>query len=359
MPQTFIIAEAGVNHNGSSEMARQLVDAAVTAGVDAIKFQTFVSEKLVSSRAQKAEYQKQTSGADETQLDMLRRLELNKEQHMEIHEYCAARGIEFISTPFDLDSARFLTGKLKVRCIKISSGDINNAPLLLECARSGVEMIISTGMSTLGDIETALGVVAFGYSPECTEPSVASFRAAYASDKGQQELASRISLLHCTTEYPAPFSDINLKALDTIKNAFGLPVGYSDHSRGISVPLAAVALGATVIEKHFTLDRSLPGPDHQASLEPDELSAMVKGIREIEAALGNGRKIPAPSELANMTAARRSIITSTAIKKGELFTEGNISIKRPGNGVSPLYYWEMLGKTAGRDYNADEFVDKY
>lgn len=355
--RTFIIAEAGVNHNGSLDMAKALIDGAVAAGVDAVKFQTFRAASLAGVTAPKARYQKESGGDAESQFEMLRRLELNHENHRELAAYCANRGIEFMSTPFDLDSARFLIQDLGVRCIKISSGDITNGPLLLACAQSGLDIILSTGMSTLADIEVALGMLAFGYLGSAQPPSLDGFRLAYANAEGQEILLDRVTLLHCTTEYPAPFAGVNLKAMDTLSQAFGLQVGYSDHTQGIAVPIASVARGARVIEKHFTLDRNLPGPDHQASLEPRELRAMVRSIREVEQALGNGRKIPALAEIDNIGVARKSLVASQAISKGSLYSEGNLTAKRPGNGISPVYFWDMLGRVAPRDYDVDEMVE--
>lgn len=349
-----IIAEAGVNHNGSVEMALRLVDAAAEAGADYVKFQTFKSDKLVRRSAPKADYQTRTTTAGESQFEMLKRLELDEESHMEIARRCAQRRISFISSPFDIESLEFLVRRLDVPLIKLGSGEITNAPLLLAAARSGKSVILSTGMSTLGDIEAALGALAFGYLGAAEVPSQAGFDRAYCSPAGRDRLRSKVTLLHCTTEYPAPFESTNLRTLGTLATAFGLDVGFSDHTQGISIPIAAVALGATVVEKHFTLDRSLAGPDHLASLEPSELALMVAAIRQTEMALGTAVKVPAPVELANRVIARKSLVASRPIAKGEAFTEANLTVKRPGNGVSPFEYWSWIGKTSLRDYDEDE-----
>jgi N-acetylneuraminate synthase len=355
--KVFIIAEAGVNHNGSLDIALELINVAVNAGVDAVKFQTFKADKVVSRFASKAEYQTQNTGTTESQLEMVKKLELDEKQHMILAENCRERGIEFMSTPFDLDSVDFLANVVNVSRLKISSGEITNGIILLKVARTGKPIILSTGMSTLDEVETALGVLAFGFINSQEKPSIGAFKEAYSSIEGQSFLKDKVSLLHCTTEYPAPFDEVNLKAIDTLRDKFALPVGYSDHTRGIAIPIAAVARGAVIIEKHFTLDRNLPGPDHKASLEPDELKQMVNSIRQVELVLGNGIKQPTPSELKNMSVARKSLVAIKEIKKGELFTEDNIGAKRPGNGIPPVYYWDMLGKAAPRDFSIDEMVE--
>ena len=353
----YIIAEAGVNHNGSLDLALQLVDAAADAGADAVKFQTFRADRLVSGSAPKAEYQKAATGASESQFEMLRRLELDQEAHQQLLAHCGKRGIQFLSTPFDPESIDLLAMTLDLPMLKLSSGEITNAPLLLKAARSGKPIILSTGMATLGDVETALGVLAFGYTDHDNMPGEGAFRAAYAGAEGQGVLREQVTLLHCTTEYPAPFADVNLRAMGTLSAAFGLRVGFSDHTEGIAVPIAAAALGAVLIEKHFTLDRTLPGPDHKASLEPDELKQMVTAIRQVELAFGSYRKLPVPSEIGNAQVARRSIVAAWAIRAGEPFSEGNLSVKRPGSGISPLRYWELIGRPAGRNYMPDELID--
>lgn len=353
---TYIIAEAGVNHNGSLNMAKELVEVAAAAGANAVKFQTFKADKLVSRLAPKAEYQTRTTAADESQHEMIRKLELDEHAHEILIGHCKICGIEFLSTPFDLESVDLLAGGFDLPCLKIPSGDITNAPLLLKIAQTGKPVILSTGMSNLGEIEDALGVLAFGYLGT-SNPSMAAFRAAYCTAAGQEILQSKVTLLHCTTEYPAPFEDVNLRVMDTLSSAFDLPVGYSDHTEGIAVPIAAVARGAVVIEKHFTLDRTLPGPDHKASLEPLELKQMVTAIRVIEQALGSGRKHPTPSELKNMVVARKSLVAACTIREGEPFTVDNLAVKRPGNGLSPMQYWEVLNRKASQDFSVDEAVD--
>jgi N,N'-diacetyllegionaminate synthase len=315
----FIIAEAGVNHNGDLEMARRLVDAAVTAGADAVKFQTFKAEQLVTAHAPKAEYQKRSTARDESQLDMLRRLELSAEAHYELFRYCQRAGVIFLSTPFDMDSADFLD-ELGVSLFKLPSGDITNLPLLSHVARKGKPMIISTGMSYLSEVEMCMRAV---------------------EDAGNRE----IILLHCVSNYPADPADTNLKAMHTMATAFGVPVGYSDHTLGIEIPLAAVAMGACVIEKHITLDRTLPGPDQKASLEPSELTTMVKGIRMVEAATGHGRKEPALSEANTAVVARKSLVAAQDIPAGATLTEGLIAIMRPGTGLPPSMRSYLMGRT--------------
>lgn len=353
----LVIAEAGVNHNGSIDMALSLIDAAAAAGADIVKFQTFRAEAVVSRFAPKAEYQIDATGGDESQLEMVRRLELPLDDHWRLLRHCKSRGIGFLSTPFDIASARFLVQDLKLDLLKIPSGEITNAPFLLEAAHMGCPIILSTGMSTLGEIEDALGVLAFGYLNSSIQPSRAAFRQAYVSDEGQKLLRRKVSLLHCTSEYPAPYAETNLAAIDTLRHAFGLPVGYSDHTEGIAIPLAAVARGAAIIEKHFTLDRTLPGPDHRASLEPTELAAMVAGIRQVEEAMGDGIKRPSASELKNLPIARRSLVAAKSIKAGEMFSEGNLAVKRPGNGVSPMDFWAWQVRSASRDFEKDEPVE--
>lgn len=331
MSNTFIIAEAGVNHNGSIELAKKLVDAAVEAGVDAVKFQTFKSEKLVCRNAEKAKYQKDTTVKNETQLEMLKKLELNEESHKILIDYCNKKGILFLSTPFDLDSIDFLFN-LGIRIFKIPSGEITNYPYLKKVAKLKKKVILSTGMSTLTEIEDAVKIL-------------------------RKYGTSDITVLHCNTEYPTPMSDVNLNVLKTIKENLNINVGYSDHTLGIEIPIAAVALGATVIEKHFTLDNSMEGPDHKASLNPKELKRMVTAIRNIESAMGNGIKKPSNSEYKNIGIVRKSIVANTSIKKGEVFTEENLCCKRPGTGISPMKWDEIIGKTAVRDFDEDEMIE--
>jgi N-acetylneuraminate synthase len=353
---TYVIAEAGVNHNGSMDLARDLIEVAAEAGVDAIKFQTFRSEELVAEDAPKADYQTETTDAEESQAEMLRRLELSPQQHHTIAEHCAENDLQFLSTPFDVQSARFLVDEFDVPRIKIGSGELTNGPLLLSIARLGRPVILSTGMGTLGEAEQALSVLAYGYVADGNRPTSQELERAFASTEGQNTLDRNVTVLHCVTEYPAPVEAANLRAMDTLREAFGLPVGLSDHTEGIAVPIAAVARGATLIEKHFTLDRSLPGPDHEASLEPDELRDMVQGIRDVEGALGTARKAPTDPEWKNRPAARKSLVATQSIQEGEDFTSDNLGVKRPGNGVSPMRYWEHLGTAASRHYSVGEQI---
>lgn len=356
--KTFIIAEAGVNHNGSLELAKQLVDVALEAGADAIKFQSFHAENLVCFNAPKAEYQKTWTSIKESQYEMLKLLELSEQHQIELHQYCKKNSILFLSSPFDLSSIDFLNHSLNLPLFKIPSGEITNYPLLIKIARTGKKSILSTGMSTLGEIESALSILAFGYlyQSETINPSKASSEEIYYSEQGQKILRENVSLLHCTSEYPAPFEETNLRVIQTLHHAFGLPIGYSDHTLGIAVAIAAVASGATIIEKHFTLSKSMSGPDHQASLEPHELTSMIKGIRQVELALGNSLKIPTKSELKNRVIARKSLVSLENIKKGDLFTEKTIGCKRPGNGVSPKEFYDYKDKCAERDYEKDELI---
>lgn len=328
---TFIIAEAGVNHNGSFELAKKLVDKAVWAGADCIKFQTFNSKNLVSKNAQKAEYQKKTTDSSESQLDMLKKLELSKEEFVELRDYCNQKEIMFLSTPFDLESIDFLAS-IGVRTWKIPSGEITNYPFLRAIGKRKESVIMSTGMCTLDEVRDTIKVL---------------------KDFGTTD----ITLLHCTTEYPAPYDSVNLNAMLTLQNEFAFKVGYSDHTNGIEIPVAAVAMGATVIEKHFTLDKNMEGPDHKASLEPDELKQMVQSIRNVEAALGDETKQPSDVEKKNIAIARKSIVAACDIKKGEMFTEENLTAKRPGNGISPMNWAEVLGKIAKRDFSEDELIE--
>jgi N,N'-diacetyllegionaminate synthase len=333
MQKTLIIAEAGVNHNGSIELAKQLVDAAADAGVDYVKFQTFKAEKLVTKYADKAEYQIVNTGTNSSQYEMLKRLELTSVQHGVLIDYCKQRNIKFLSTAFDIESIDFLA-KLNLGLWKIPSGEINNYPYLKKVAQACEPVILSTGMSTIEDIQCAIDVLT-----------------KYGTRKGD------LTVLHCNTEYPTPMRDVNLMAMNYIAKGLGVKVGYSDHTQGIEVPIAAVALGATVIEKHFTLDRTMEGPDHKASLEPDELKAMVKAIRNIEIALGVENKAVTDSEAKNMRIARKSIVAAKAIKKGDVFTEKNITVKRPGIGISPMQWDQILGKFAVRNFEEDELIE--
>jgi len=356
--RVLIIAEAGVNHDGSLAQARALVDAAAAAGADIVKFQTFRADRIATRKVGKADYQKRHGEASEGQHAMLRRLELDEAAHMDLVSHCRTRGIEFLSTPFDLPSVALLADRLALRRLKISSGDLTNGPLLLAAARTGAAIVLSTGMSTLGEIEAALGVLAFGMTaPLQQPPGAAAFAAAYACEGGQQALRERVTLLHCTSEYPAAAASVNLRAMATIGDAFGLRIGYSDHTVGIAVPIAAAARGATVIEKHFTLDRTLPGPDHKASLEPDELTEMVAAIRTVEAALGSALKAPAESEAGTRAVARKSLVAARALKRGDRLTAATLDCKRAEGGVSAMRYWEALGRVIDRDYAADDPIE--
>jgi N-acetylneuraminate synthase len=350
----FVIAEAGVNHNGNAVLASGLVDAAAGAGADAVKFQTFRSETLASVHAGKASYQKQSGNPQESQQAMLKALELSAEEHVRLKARAQAAGIEFLSTPFDLESLSFLTGELALSTIKIGSGELTNAPLLAAAARTGRKIILSTGMGNVDEIADALGAVAFGYAGDAFGSGQPRFRVQLERNRAQ--LDGKVTLLQCTTAYPAPFADCNLRAIESLRDTFGLPVGLSDHSEGIAIAIAAVGCGAVMLEKHITLDRSLPGPDHFASLEPSEFKEMMKAIRNVEAALGNGIKQAMPSEIENMAVARKSLVALTPIRSGERFDESNLGIKRPGTGISPMEYFSWLGRTAARDYDADELI---
>lgn len=331
MNRVFIIAEAGVNHNGDLNIAKKLIEKASDAGADAIKFQSFKAKNLVTRSAEKAEYQKEATSKDENQFQMLNKLELSYENHKELMRYCKEKNIMFLSSPFDLESIDLLD-RLNIEIFKIPSGEITNLPYLEKIGLLNKKIILSTGMSTLGEIESALNIL-------------------------KENGSSDVTVLHCNTEYPTPMRDVNLNAMNTIKNAFKVEVGYSDHTLGIEVSIAAVALGAVVIEKHFTLDKSMDGPDHKASLEPEELKLMVESIRNIEYALGDGIKKPSNSELKNKDMARKSIVASVDIRKGETFNEKNLYVKRPGIGISPMRWYEIIGQVAKRDFKADELIE--
>lgn len=356
---TVIIAEAGVNHNGDEKLAFQLVDVAYLAGADIVKFQTFKAKSLVTSDAKQADYQIKNSGKEESQLAMLNRLELSYEAHYRLATYCNKLGIEFLSSAFDSQSLTFLVENLGLNKLKIPSGELTNAPFVLEHAQTGLDIILSTGMATLDEVESALAVIAFGYlAIPNLPPSIDAFQAAYLSKKGQVLLRSRVTLLHCTTEYPAALSEINLKAMDTLAQNFELNVGYSDHSEGITVAIAAVARDAQIIEKHFTLDKTMQGPDHKASLNPQQLTEMVTAIRHVEQALGKGVKAPQPSELKNRLIARKSLIAAKNINKGDLITAETLSIKRPGSGMSPYHYWALLGSQYKNSYSEGDLINE-
>jgi N-acetylneuraminate synthase len=351
MPVT-VIAEAGVNHNGRLETALALVDAAVDAGADVVKFQTFRAGELATREAAQADYQIRNTAKVESQLEMLKALELDDAAHGKLIAHCRERRIEFLSTPFDHQSLALLVEGLRLERIKVGSGDLTNAPLLLAIARRKCDVILSTGMATLDEIEEALGVLALGYA--AGEPGRVPFTAAYQTGKGA--LRGKVVLLHCTSDYPAADDEINLRAMDALVERFGLPVGFSDHSVGIAVPIAAVARGATVIEKHLTLDRAMPGPDHLASIEPGEFKTMVAGIRQVERALGPGGKAPTRSELKTRPIARKSIVARAPIRRGDLFTAENLAVKRPGTGLSPALLWDLIGRRASNAYGADELI---
>jgi N,N'-diacetyllegionaminate synthase len=327
----FIIAEAGVNHNGDIQTAKELIDVAAAAEADAVKFQTFKADTLVCRQAPKAAYQMETTSAEESQFDMLKKLELTPDMHRELIDYCHEKNIMFLSTPFDLDSLHYLVD-CGLAVIKIPSGEITNYPLIREAGRSGKRIILSSGMSTIDEVREAVAVL-------------------------KENGSTDITVLHCNTEYPTPFSDVNLRAMQTIKEETGVSVGYSDHTPGIEAAVAAAALGATVIEKHFTLDRNMKGPDHKASLEPNELTEMVRAVRHIEQALGDGEKKPSASEKKNMAVARKSLVAKCLIKGGEMFTEENLTAKRPGTGLSPMLWNQVIGQKAKRDFAADEMIE--
>jgi N-acetylneuraminate synthase len=352
---TLIIAEAGVNHSGSLDTAVALVDAAADAGADIVKFQTFNANSLVGRAARKADYQQRTTDASESQHAMLQRLELPQSAHHTLIEHAKRRGIEFLSTPFDQQSLEFLMS-LNLPRIKIGSGDLTNAPLLHSVARAGATLILSTGMATLGEVEEALGVLAHGYCRGEQPPGIAAFRAAWRDPAARQRLAQHVSLLHCTTEYPCPPGDVNLTAMAAMNAAFQLPVGYSDHTDGFEVSLAAVALGAGIIEKHLTLDRNAEGPDHAASLEPPDFKRMVSAIRNIEAALGDGVKAPKDSEVKNIPVARKSIVAARPLKAGETIGPDDITTKRPGSGRAPIEYWSLIGTKLTHDCDTEDPV---
>lgn len=359
MNPVLVIAEAGVNHNGQADMAFALVEAAARAGADVVKFQTFKADSLVTQDAPKAEYQQRATGSGESQFDMLRRLELPPRLHHELKAEAERRGLAFLSTAFDPESLRFLVDEIGLNLLKLPSGELTNAPFVLEHARTGSDLIVSTGMATLAEVENALGVIAFGRIAGPKErPSPAAFQEAYASPEGQAALHRGLTLLHCTSDYPAAPKSVNLRAMDTLHAAFGLPVGYSDHTLGTEIALAAVARGACVIEKHFTLDCSLPGPDHAASLEPEALAEMIRGVRAVSAALGDGIKRPQPAERSTAKVARKSLVARTAIRAGETFGPENVAIMRPGDGMAPMRYWEVLGRRASRDYPPGSLLDE-
>lgn len=356
MDKVYVIAEAGVNHNGELELARRLVDCAAEAGADAVKFQTFDAEKLATSAAPKASYQQQTTDAAESQLEMLRKLQLPREWHSELRERACSRGIEFLSTAFDIDSLNFLE-ELGLPFYKVPSGELTNGPLLWRIARKGRPLVVSTGMATLSEVEQALAVISHAFNAEAEPSDIADVWRGWSDPTWRASLQGRVTLLHCTSQYPTPMRECNLRAMDTLR-AFGLPVGYSDHTEGLLIPLAAVARGATFIEKHFTLDRAMPGPDHKASLEPAELEQMVRLIRDLQLALGDGAKCPQSSEWNTRQAARQHIVAARDIAKGAVLSRDDLTTARSGGGLPATALWGLIGVAAVQSYAAGEPVTR-
>lgn len=351
--RVFIIAEAGVNHDGVLADALTMIDVAAEAGADAVKFQTFTAEKALTARAMKAEYQATNTGSGGTQLEMVKRLELSADDHLALNERCRARGIAFMSTAFDMDSLALLD-RLDVPAVKIPSGDLTWGAMLLAAARLGRPLFISTGMADLGEVRQALAVVAFALTRPGRPASLADCDAAWADEAGRAAVRERVTVLQCTTQYPAPASAANLRAMTAMAETFGVRVGYSDHTLGVAVATAAVALGARVIEKHFTLGRDRQGPDHAASLEPDELAALVGAVREVEAALGDGVKAPSAVEMPNRLVARRSLVAARPLAAGETLSDDAVTAKRPADGLSPMDQWRLADRPASRAYAADD-----
>jgi N-acetylneuraminate synthase len=353
--RTYVVAEAGVNHNGSLKIAQELVEAAALAGVDAIKFQLFKTENIATPHSPKAPYQQVKTNSSESQFEMLKQLEFSEEEVGILLKQAKGLGIDLFASVFDLDSLEIVK-RLDLPLIKIASGEITNAPLLLKAAQTGLPIILSTGMCNLGDIELALGILSYGYLGIAENPSFHAVEKVYLSKKAHEILKQKVTLLHCTSEYPAPVCDVHLRAMDTLRDTFGLSVGYSDHTLGIVVSIAAAARGATVIEKHLTIDHHLSGPDHQASLDPGRLKELVQSIREIKKSLGLPVKAISNSEWNNRQIVRKSLVAAKKIQKGDPFTPENLTCKRPGTGISPLHYWDWLGKLANRDYEKDEVI---
>ena len=354
-----IIAEAGVNHNGEIELAKELIFAAAEAGVDVVKFQTFNTSEVLCLNAEKADYQKLHTGDGETQYEMVKRLELSYEMHHELLDTCNKCNVEFLSTAFDHGSLDFLLNKMKLQTLKIPSGEITNGPFILSHARSNCDIILSTGMSSIDEIEAALAILAYGIlKPSCAVASLDECVDIFALEEAKSVLSSKVTLLHCTSQYPAPANSVNILAIKTLQEAFGMKVGYSDHTEGYIAAVAAVTLGATIIEKHFTLDKNLKGPDHKASVEPYELKIFVENIRQAEIMRGGGVKVLQECEKDTLSVARKSLVAKCAILKDEKFTQDNISILRPGTGISPMRYWEYLHKTANRAYEENEIIVK-
>lgn len=352
----YIIAEAGVNHNGQKELAFALVDAAANAGVDAVKFQTFDAQKLALKNAPKAAYQKQSTDAAESQLAMLKKLELPQEWHLELQSYAREKGIEFLSTAFDADSLAFLVG-LDIPLFKIPSGELTNGPLLWQFARTRKPLILSTGMATLSEVEQGLAIVAHALNANAEPVNMEEVWCCWSNPENRNRLRDHVTLLHCTSQYPTPFSEVNLRGMDTLAASFGLAVGYSDHTEGILIPIAAVARGAKVIEKHLTIDRSLPGPDHKASLEPTALKQMVSDIRALQVALGDGSKTPQTSEWDTRQAARQQVVAARDITAGAVLTRQDLTTARSGRGMAPTDLWALVGQSVNRAYLAGDIID--
>ena len=358
MKKTYIIAEAGVNHNGNKKLALELIDIASESGADAIKFQTFKAENLVTPYAKQAAYQSLNSGVEESQYQMLKKLELENEFYFDLESKCKEKNIDFLSTAFDLESLNFLVSNFNLNYLKIPSGEITNGPFLLSHALTGKNIILSTGMSDLKEIKKALSVLAFGYIKKIETKKILEkdLTDAFNSIEGQNILKKKVTILHCTSDYPASINEINLGAMETIRDKFNTKVGYSDHSKGFLVSLSAAILGANVIEKHFTKNKKLKGPDHKASLNPKELKQMISLIREFEVIRGSKEKRPSKSEIKNLNIVRKSIVAKEKIKKGEKFTEKNLTFKRPGGGMSPMNLWKILGTKSKKDYEKEDII---
>lgn len=356
MYRTKVIVEAGVNHNGSFQMAKKLIQVAKEAGADAVKFQTFKAENLVTRDAEQAEYQVENLGEATSQFDMLKKLELSYDEFTALKQFCDEQHIEFLSTPFDLESVDFLVNTLGMETVKIPSGELTNAPFIYYIATKRKKMILSTGMATVDEIHEALSFIAYGLANN-NKVTIQAVQDFYDTTEAKALLKQYVTVLHCTTEYPAPFNTINLKAIEQLRNELQLPIGYSDHSDGIAVPIAATSLGAVIIEKHFTLDKALPGPDHLASLNPEELKLMVKGIRQVEQSLGDGFKQPSAIELKNRVAVRKSIVAKTDISVGTTLTSEHLAMKRPAKGIPPSGYWSLIGSMTTKAYEKDDLID--
>jgi len=356
MHKVYVVAEAGVNHNGELELARRLVDCAAESGVDAVKFQTFNAKKLATSAAPKANYQRGTTDATESQLEMLRKLELPREWHWELRERAQFRGIEFLSTAFDAGSLTFLE-ELDLPFYKVPSGELTNGPLLWQFARQGRPLVVSTGMATMSEVEQALAIIAHAFNAPAEPSDIGEIWFGWSDPEWRASLQGRVTLLHCTSQYPTPMQECNLRAMDTLR-AFGLPVGYSDHTEGILIPVAAVARGATFIEKHFTLDREMKGPDHKASLEPAELTQMVKQIRDLQLALGDGAKCPQLSEWSTRQAARQNVVTTRDIAAGTTLSRDDLTTARSGGGLPAAELWGLIGTVAVNTYSAGEPITR-